>query len=294
MSPTTFTLMSNSLDLVNNVMSKMFPAMKVVGDSFAGMIGNMNLAIEQGKADKFFEHINTFAVPMFNMAMQSAGNILQGLGNIMIAFTPLGMQLGEGMVGLTQKFADWTTGLQSSTAFQSFVSFVQTSTPIIISIIGQVWSVCTQLVTALQPMALVVLNLAQSFLSWATESGALKLVLDTVKSAGEFLLANLDSIKQIIPALVAGFIAFKGALAIGETIGKISTAIKTATTVTRGLTAVLGALNLTMLASPWFWVAVAIGAVIAAGVLLYKNWDEVKKYAQELWNKIKAMWVGIK
>lgn len=35
---------------------------------------------------------------------------------------------------------------------------------------------------------------------------------------------------------------------------------------------------------------VVILAVIAAGVLLWKNWDTVKEYAQKLWDKIKELW----
>lgn len=33
--------------------------------------------------------------------------------------------------------------------------------------------------------------------------------------------------------------------------------------------------------------------MIAIGVLLYQNWDEVKKYAQELWDKVKDAWNGM-
>lgn len=37
-----------------------------------------------------------------------------------------------------------------------------------------------------------------------------------------------------------------------------------------------------------------IAAVVAAGVLLYKNWDTVKAYAQQLWAKIKEVFAGVK
>lgn len=42
-------------------------------------------------------------------------------------------------------------------------------------------------------------------------------------------------------------------------------------------------LNGTMLASPWFWVIAAIAALVAAGVLLYKNFDVVKEKVESLW-----------
>ena len=43
--------------------------------------------------------------------------------------------------------------------------------------------------------------------------------------------------------------------------------------------------------NPWILV---IGAAIAVGVALYKNWDVIKKKAQELWNKVKTVFNGIK
>lgn len=46
------------------------------------------------------------------------------------------------------------------------------------------------------------------------------------------------------------------------------------------------AMNTAMLASPWTWVAVAIAAVVAAGVALYLNWEKVKAGASALWEKI--------
>lgn len=42
-------------------------------------------------------------------------------------------------------------------------------------------------------------------------------------------------------------------------------------------------LNGTMLASPWFWVIAAVVALVAAGVLLYKNFDTVKAKVDALW-----------
>lgn len=46
-----------------------------------------------------------------------------------------------------------------------------------------------------------------------------------------------------------------------------------------------GALN------PW---VIGIGLAIAAGVLLYKNWDSIKAFALNLWNSLKTTFEGIK
>lgn len=64
------------------------------------------------------------------------------------------------------------------------------------------------------------------------------------------------------------------------------TAIETLTGTTKLMEAAQKLLNFTIMGFPGVWVIAAIAAVIAIGVLLYKNWDTVKEYAQKLWDKI--------
>ena len=52
-------------------------------------------------------------------------------------------------------------------------------------------------------------------------------------------------------------------------------------------------LNITMLANPISLVIIAIGLLIAAGILLYQHWDEVKDKAKELWQAVKDAWEAL-
>ena len=60
------------------------------------------------------------------------------------------------------------------------------------------------------------------------------------------------------------------------------------------MTAVTGAFGavLAFVTSPLFLIGLAIGAVIAIGFLLYKNWDTISKFAVTVWNGIKDTIVG--
>lgn len=51
------------------------------------------------------------------------------------------------------------------------------------------------------------------------------------------------------------------------------------------------ALNSAFLACPITWIVAGIAAVVAAGILLYKNWDKVKSAASVVWNAITG-WLG--
>ena len=66
-----------------------------------------------------------------------------------------------------------------------------------------------------------------------------------------------------------------------------------ATTVATAATSAFGAV-MSFVTSPITLVIVAIGALIAIGVALYKNWDTVSAKAKELWSKVKTTFGNMK
>jgi len=92
------------------------------------------------------------------------------------------------------------------------------------------------------------------------------------------------------PKLAAGMLAAVGALgglllAGGFLLPMISSLITILPVLGGALTAMLGPIGLIVL---------AIAAVIAIGVLVYKNWDTIKEKAGELWDGIKMIFTNIK
>ena len=85
-----------------------------------------------------------------------------------------------------------------------------------------------------------------------------------------------------------------GATAVGYyALVAAETAHTVATTIATTATAAFGAV-LSFLTSPITLVVVAIGALIAVGVALYKNWDTIKAKCSELGAKIKTKFTEIK
>lgn len=84
----------------------------------------------------------------------------------------------------------------------------------------------------------------------------------------ETIMKVVGVVAAIAPALIIG--------------GKI---IKTIGMVTQ----VLGALNPTVLL-----IIAVVGALVTAGIALYKHWDEIKAYAEDLKNKVVQTWTNIK
>lgn len=110
-----------------------------------------------------------------------------------------------------------------------------------------------------------------------------------------WLQENADWLIPTITGLVSAFAAFKvigGAVTLfgklTKVVSKVSGVIKLATSAGGALKGVLG-----LISGPVGWVALAIGALVAAGVALYKNWDTVKAKAIEFGNKVNQIWTGV-
>lgn len=86
-----------------------------------------------------------------------------------------------------------------------------------------------------------------------------------------------------------------GTLTVGETVVALLTGQMTVAQVAQiGMTRAQAALNAVMTANPIGIVIAAIAALIAVGVLLYKNWDTIKEKLSALWGHIKDIWESIR
>lgn len=128
----------------------------------------------------------------------------------------------------------------------------------------------------------------------------LGLGLDIATDAFDLFIAGLTWAKDnmglitalgygVAGSLVAFQVATQGALLIG-TLTKAMALFKVGQ---YGAMAAQLGLNTAMLASPLTWIVVGIGAVIAIGVLLYRNWDTVSEKAGKLWDKTKEVFGGM-
>ncbi len=86
------------------------------------------------------------------------------------------------------------------------------------------------------------------------------------------------------------------AMMAANKIGMAASAVATGavTAATTAATAAQWALNAAFVATPIGWIVLGLGALVAAGVALYQNWDTVKAKASELWAKATEVFTGIK
>lgn len=124
------------------------------------------------------------------------------------------------------------------------------------------------------------------------------------KTALELLAVAAGTIAGLIIAANAGQIALNTTMGIANGLliaGSVAEGIMSAATtiwsgvctVATGATTALGA-AFTFLTSPISLIIIAIGAAIAVGILLYKNWDKIKEKLSELWKHVKEIWEKIR
>jgi phage-related protein len=282
------------LDFIRNVMEGLKPAIATTGNVLASFLEKVNASFKTEQVKSFFDYINSSVGQNLTAILTTAGNLFVGFMEILKAFSPLSQSFAQGMVNMSASFRKWAEGLSQSQGFQQFVNYVKTNTPVLLSLIGNLFRFIGQLVVALAPLGSVVLQLASSFVQWATTSGLVQTALNLIRATGQFLLQHLGALKVVLASVLAGFMAFKGVMAVVSIINAVKNAFNTLKTVFTAVRTAFTLLRVAMLANPFGLVMAAILALIAVGVLLYKNWDKIKQYAQQLWTRLQQVWNNIK
>ena len=105
-------------------------------------------------------------------------------------------------------------------------------------------------------------------------------VFGKIQDAIGWVIDKGDILMPILAGILGGIIAFK-------VISFVAGLFTLLSTVMTAVSAAGGIMNIVMAANPIGLVAIAIAALIAIGVLLWKNWDTVTAKASELWQGMK-------
>lgn len=131
--------------------------------------------------------------------------------------------------------------------------------------------------------------------------GFLSLLEKGLNKLSAWINKHQTAVQNIAIAIGSFFVAFKAVSLVTKAISvisKISGAFSAFFKVVKFLGGPLKAITsifknlpliISCIASPVGIAVVAVGALITAGVLLYKNWDKVKKFAKTAWDKVSTI-----
>ncbi|WP_439022655.1 hypothetical protein [Bacillus thuringiensis] len=269
-----FDAFNQGLKLAQSMLTGLAPTIGNVSAVVTQLLEELNGFVSGGGLNSFFEWLSTTASSSLYNWSHIFGNVFNGIFGLLQAFTPLGKEMEQGLVGITEKFAQWGQSLSSNDSFKSFIEYVKTNGPVLMEVFGNIGDILGDVVVALAPLGEVLLKSFEGLTEKISElSPGLKEVVQSAMEFGSVVADNWEPIS----AVVAG----------------IATAIGVWKIATLGQTIALWAMNTALLANPITWVAIAIGALVAIGILLWQNWDTISQKATELWGTITEAWSSL-
>lgn len=235
---------------------------------------------------------NGTGTTMLTTMMRIAQNVLKTIGNIASGFadawnknnvgTQIIQNIADALVVVMQfieKIAEdtatWAANLDFYPLLESISNLTSTFAPII-EAIGNV-------------LDWIYKNIVLPMLKWVIEVG-LPTVINLVSKVATFLAEHQPIVEAFGAALIGAFAAAKIAgLAsrVIESVSGIAMAAKGLIALMTGTGGIMGGIKAIATAiGPGGVFVLAVGAAIAIGVLLYKNWDKIKEMAGKVWDWI--------
>ena len=236
---------------------------------------------------------NGTGTTMLTTMLKIAQNVLKTVGNIASGFadawsknnvgTQIIQNIADALVVVMQfveKIAEdtatWAANLDFYPLLESISNLTSTFAPILESI-GNV-------------LEWIYNNIVLPMLKWLIETG-IPTVINLVSDLAGFFADHQSIIETFGTALIGAFAATKIAglaLSIGKSISTIMLYAKGLIALMTGSGGIIGGIKAIATAiGPGGIFAIAVGACIAIGVLLYKNWDKIKEVAGKVWDWIK-------
>lgn len=235
---------------------------------------------------------NGTGTTMLTTMLRIAQNVLKTIGNIASGFadawnknnvgTQIIQNIADALVVVMQfveriaaDTATWAANLDFYPLLESISNLTSAFAPILESI-GNV-------------LEWIYKNIVLPMLTWVIEVG-LPTVINLVSKVATFLADHQPIVEAFGAALIGAFAAAKIAgLAsiIIKNVSGIAMAAKGLITLMTGTGGIMGGIKAIATAiGPGGVFVLAVGACIAIGVLLYKNWDKIKEMAGKVWDWI--------
>ncbi|MCM3786880.1 hypothetical protein M3221_00350 [Domibacillus indicus] len=263
-----FDAFGQSLQATKGLLNGLKPTITAVSGVVTQVMTDINKSMTGSTMQTFFAWLEGNAARSLQNFATMAGNTFAGVVNILDSFSSVGASMETRLVGLTERFRTWSETLATSNGFKAFIDYAKANGPVLMQVFSNLASIAGKTIVALMPIGSTLLQGLASFTSYVRD--------------------NFSVIAPIVGSVIAAFAGFKiitgvltlvrGAIAVFGVLTKVFKVVKTAFTLVR----------LAMLLFPGTWLVAAIGAVIAIGVALYKNWDKVKAKSIEVFNKVKS------
>lgn len=251
------------------------PLTKSIADGFLDMSKRFaEWAAGLSKSEKF----NAFMEYVKENMPKLRGIFRDGLAGIIYFFTAFGPYASEMMTTLQDimaRFKEWSKSLGENESFKGFIEYIKENGPKVSEFFGNLIDFLIELGKGMAPVGSKLLDLVNGFLEWSTA------LMQNNPWVGE-LIGYLVSITGLLVAVVPWVIAFATTLG-----GPLVKAFKFLGPVIKNVALKIlprVGLAITGLSGPIGWIVMA---VITLAILIWQNWDKIKKTTVITWGIIK-------
>ena len=266
-------IFTNIFNVIGNLASQFSKAWQEgnVGTSImSGILGIINIIL--GTINKMTKATADWAKTLdFTPLLNSIDGLLK-------AIQPLTQNIGDGLAWFYEKVLLPIAGFTITEVIPTFLDILSGAIKVVNSVID-----------ALKPLGKWLFD---SFLSPLAEwtggviADVLEKIADGLTSISDWIDKNQKTVETfviVVSSFAAAWALVNGVVTIWTTISTIAAG---ATGILAGAASVLAG-AIAFLTSPIVIAIAIIGSLIAAGVLLYKNWDEVSTWAKKSWAAVK-------
>lgn len=273
-----FSALFSSLEFLKSLLQNLKPAISSAADGISTILDLLNKSLDTSSWQDFFNFVGKTAGPSLVAWGKAIGNLLTGVINLFMAFSPIAKDMENGLVGITQRFAQWSEGLKKSNGFQSFLDYSLRNGPNFIALLKNLGSIIVSTTVALAPIGEIML-------------AVLKHVTDVIATLLEGVAAFTQwaGFIPLLAGLTAAFITLKAGMtftSIAPYILALFNPMTRAMVLTQLWTKAQMLLNTSILANPY----VAIAAlIIGIGVALYTAYQRSETFRNGVNNAIQAV-----
>lgn len=172
-----------------------------VSDELGAMARQAGIALTSPWWQEFYATIAAQIVPALHTMGQVVGNVFTGLAGWFEALIPLGVTFGDGVLRMSQRWADFGRNARDNPQVRAFLGYVVQTMPTVNHLLGDLVTIAGHLVQGLAPLGGKVLSAVQGI----------------THAIAQIPASTLAGIATGIAAIVAGF----KLLAVNSPIGRL-------------------------------------------------------------------------
>ncbi|MFG2002293.1 hypothetical protein ACGFNU_24385 [Spirillospora sp. NPDC048911] len=264
LAPKTMPVVTSGIQLLRSLLPTLTPFVHAAAGAMHSFLGEVRTGVQSAGFKEWTADMSQAAGPALTNLLTTVKNLAIGLGGLVAALLPANTGMGDltgGMVAGSEAFAKWGAGLKHSEGFAKFGELARQG--------------------------------GQELGTFALAAGQLLIALAPLLGASTAVALTLAKIVSAVPVpVLTTLAAILGVITIGLKLWALYQAI--ATTATTVATGVQWAWNAAMAANPIGLIIIAVVALVAGLVLLWKKSetfrDIVKGAFNIVWQAIKGVW----